>query len=70
MEKGIPLVLIIGEEEKKKGIYKVKALNEEKEYEFTMDALVDGVQKLIEANPVLIPKEETACVLNYDENKK
>ena len=33
-DNGIPLILIIGEQEIEKGIYKVKALNENKEYEF------------------------------------
>jgi histidyl-tRNA synthetase len=42
-DNGIPLILIIGEQEIEKGIYKVKALNENKEYEFKSDELINGV---------------------------
>ena len=57
-DNGIPLILIIGENEIKEGLYKVKALNEEKEYSFKTEDLVSEVEKLIEANPVLLPKEK------------
>ena len=39
-DNGIPLILIIGESEVKEGIYKIKVLNEEKEYSFPIDELV------------------------------
>jgi len=55
-DNGIPLILIIGEQEIQQGIYKVKSLNENKEYSFQLEELVDGVKKLIESNPVLLPK--------------
>jgi len=46
-DNGIPLILIIGEEEIQKGIYKVRSLNENKEYEFSKEKLVEGVKDLI-----------------------
>lgn len=46
-DNGIPLILIIGESEIEKGIYKVRSLNENKEYEFTIDNLVEGVRELV-----------------------
>jgi histidyl-tRNA synthetase len=42
-DNGIPLILIIGEDELKNGIYKVKALNENKEYEFKIEDLVPKI---------------------------
>ena len=54
---GIPLILILGEKEMKEGIYKVRSLNENKEYEFKIDELVQTVSGLIEANPVLLSEE-------------
>ena len=39
-DNGIPLILIIGESEVKEGIYKIKVLNEEKEYTFPISELV------------------------------
>lgn len=53
-DNGIPLILIIGEQEIQQGIYKVRSLNENKEYEFTKDKLLDGVKDLIAKNPKLI----------------
>lgn len=58
LNNGIPLLLIIGESEIEKGIYKVKSLNEKKEYEFSKEELVPKVMQLIEANPVLTSQEE------------
>ena len=55
-DNGIPLILIIGEQEIEKGIYKVKALNENKEYEFKSEELINGIQDLIKANPILLSK--------------
>lgn len=55
-DNGIPLILIIGEQEIVQGIYKVKALNENKEYEFKSSELISGVQNLIKANPILLSK--------------
>lgn len=55
-DNGIPLILIIGEQEIEKGIYKVKVLNENKEYEFKSEELINGVQNLIKANPILLSK--------------
>jgi len=57
-DNGIPLILIIGEQEIANGIYKIKSLNEKKEYEAKLDELVPLIQKLVEANPVLLAKEE------------
>lgn len=57
-DNGIPLILIIGEQEIVKGVYKVRSLNEKEEYEFKKEELVAGVKKLIEANPILLAKEE------------
>jgi histidyl-tRNA synthetase len=42
-DNGIPLIMIIGEQEIKSGIYKVRSLNENQEYEFKKDNLVEGV---------------------------
>jgi histidyl-tRNA synthetase len=39
--------MIIGEDEIKEGIYKVKVLNEEKEVVFRREELVEGVKELI-----------------------
>lgn len=58
-DNGIPLILIIGEQEIANGIYKIKSLNEKKEYEAKLDELVPLIQKLVEANPVLLAKEES-----------
>lgn len=59
-DKDIPLILIIGEDEIKQGIYKVKSLNENKHYEFTKETLIEGVKDLIKKNPVLLEKKEQA----------
>lgn len=56
LKKGIPLVLLLCEKEIQEGIYKVKSLNENKEYEFKKDELIAGVKKLMEENPVLLPQ--------------
>jgi len=39
-DNGIPLILIIGEDEIKNGMYKLKSLNEKKEYEFKVEDLI------------------------------
>jgi histidyl-tRNA synthetase len=57
-DNGIPLILIIGEEEIEKGIYKIRSLNENKEYEVSKDDLLSKVQELVQANPVLLAKEK------------
>lgn len=56
----VPLILIIGEEELKNGIYKIRSLNENKEYEFTKEELVPKVLELVAANPVLLAKDNKA----------
>jgi histidyl-tRNA synthetase len=56
-DNGIPLILILGEQEIKDGIYKIKSLNENKEYEVKLDDLISKVKELSSANPVLLPKE-------------
>lgn len=57
---GIPLILIIGEREIEEGVYKVRSLNEEKEYEYKKEDLIEGVKELIAANPVLLAKDKMA----------
>lgn len=57
-DNGIPLILILGEDEVKDGIYKIKSLNENKEYEVKLDELVNKVKELSAANPMLLPKEK------------
>jgi len=57
-DNGIPLILIIGENEIKNGIYKVKALNENKEYEFKVEELVPKVQEILKNNQVLLSKDK------------
>ena len=57
-DNGIPLILIIGEQEIQNGIYKIKSLNENKEYEVPADQLLTRVKELIEANPVLLAKDQ------------
>jgi len=42
-DNGIPLILIIGEQEIQEGIYKVKVLNENKEYSFQVNELIPRV---------------------------
>lgn len=54
-DNGIPLILILGEQEMADGIYKIKSLNENKEYEVKKDQLIERVRELIAANPVLLP---------------
>lgn len=54
-DNGIPLILIIGEQEIKDGVYKIKSLNENKEHEVKSEDLIQKVKELIEANPVLLP---------------
>jgi histidyl-tRNA synthetase len=56
-DNGIPLILILGEQEIANGIYKIKSLNENKEYEVKFDELVSKVQELSAANPYLLPKD-------------
>jgi histidyl-tRNA synthetase len=46
-DNGIPLILIIGEQEIKEGVYKVRVLNDEKEVSFKKEELVEGVRKLV-----------------------
>lgn len=57
-DNGIPLILIIGEQEIQDGIYKVKVLNEEREVSFKVEELVDQVKSLIKANPHLLSKDQ------------
>ena len=57
-DNGIPLILIIGEQEIQEGIYKVRVLNENKEYSFPVNELLPRVQELIKANPVLLSKDQ------------
>jgi len=57
---GIPLVLIIGEDELEQGHYKIKVLNENKEYEIKVEELVEKVKEFVKKNHVLLtedPKE-------------
>lgn len=42
-DNGIPLILIIGEQEMEQGIYKIRSLNENKEYEVVFDQLITKV---------------------------
>jgi len=58
-DNGVPLIMIIGEQEILDGIYKIKSLNENKEYECKYDEIVSKVQELIAMNPVLLAKQET-----------
>jgi histidyl-tRNA synthetase len=67
-DNGIPLILILGEEEVKNGIYKIKSLNENKEYEVKLEELVNKVKELSAANPVLLPKEKEEA--KAEEEKK
>jgi len=57
-DNGVPLLLIIGEQEIANGIYKIKSLNENKEIEVKKEELVEKVKELIEQNPVLLAKEK------------
>ena len=57
-DNGIPLILIIGEDEIAEGIYKVKSLNENVEYSFKKAELIDKVKELIEKNPILLSKDQ------------
>jgi len=57
-DNGIPLILIIGEQEVLDGIYKIKVLNEEKEYTFPIPELVQKARELVEANPILLAKDK------------
>jgi histidyl-tRNA synthetase len=49
-DNGIPLILIIGEDEFKNGMYKLKSLNEKKEYEFKVDDLIPEVTEILKNN--------------------
>lgn len=57
-DNGIPLILIIGEQEIQEGIYKVKILNEEREVSFKVEELVAEAQKLVQQHPHLLSKEQ------------
>ena len=46
-DNGIPLILIIGEQEIKEGKYKLKSLNENKEYEFKVEDLIQKVGEVL-----------------------
>lgn len=61
----MPLLLIIGEKEIEQGIYKIRSMNEKKEYEVNKDELIDKVKELIAANPVLLEKDNK----NKEESK-
>lgn len=67
-DNGIPLILILGEQEIKDGIYKVKALNENKEYSFKENELIEKVKELIANNPVLLSKEDLLTKKGGDES--
>lgn len=62
-DNGIPLILILGEQEIANGIYKIKSLNENKEYEVKFDELVSKVQELSAANPYLLPKDSDGQII-------
>ena len=62
-DNGIPLILILGEQEIANGIYKIKSLNENKEYEIKFDELVSKVQELSAANPYLLPKDSDGQII-------
>ena len=49
-DNGIPLILIIGEQEIKEGKYKLKSLNENKEYEFKVEDLIQKVGEVLKNN--------------------
>ena len=51
------MILIIGEQEIQDGIYKIKSLNENKEYEVKKEDLVEKMNELIAQNPTLLAKE-------------
>ena len=57
-DNGIPLILIIGEQEIKDGIYKLKALNENKEYTFKVDELIEKVGEILQNNQKLLAKDQ------------
>lgn len=61
-DNGIPLILIIGEQEIQEGIYKVKSLNENKEYCYKLEELVSAVKELINKNPILLQKENQNAI--------
>mmetsp|Transcript_5601 Transcript_5601/g.9636 ORF Transcript_5601/g.9636 Transcript_5601/m.9636 type:complete len:452 (+) Transcript_5601:1329-2684(+) len=66
-DNGIPLILIIGEQEIKDGKYKVRVLNEEKEYEFKLEDLVPEVLKFVALHPRLLPKQKEAEATQADQ---
>lgn len=57
-DNGIPLILIIGEQEIQDGIYKIRSLNDNIEHEVKQDELIAKVKELCDANPVLIAKDQ------------
>ena len=57
-DNGIPLILWIGEQEIIDGNYKIKSLNEDKEYTFKIEELVEKTKELLVQNPVLLKKDE------------
>jgi len=52
------LILWIGEQEIIDGNYKIKSLNEDKEYTFKIEELVEKTKELLVQNPVLLKKDE------------
>lgn len=58
-ENGIPLIIWLGEDEIKQGIFKIKSLNTKEEVSYKREELVDVVKKYVQENPVFIPDPET-----------
>jgi histidyl-tRNA synthetase len=54
---GVPLMVIIGEQEIEKGIYKIRSMNENIEYEVSKDDLIGKISELVAANPILLAKD-------------
>lgn len=55
LDNGVPLIMWIGEDEVNKGVVKVKSLSKHEEFIINRSEMVDKVQELVIANPVLIP---------------
>lgn len=55
LDNGIPLIMWIGEDEVNKGVVKVKSLSKHEEFIINRSEMVEKVQELVIANPVLIP---------------
>lgn len=57
-DNGIPLILIIGESELERGVYKVRLLNENCEVEFEASKLAEYVTDLVAKHPKLLAKDQ------------